>query len=45
MNDYTTEIVMMKTVVKDLHLVRGCIQKFPDRPPGVRTVNGTVLCH
>jgi hypothetical protein len=23
----------------------GCIQKFPDWPPGVRTANGTALCH
>jgi hypothetical protein len=25
--------------------VRGCIQKFPDWPPGPRTANGTALCH
>jgi hypothetical protein len=25
--------------------VRGCIQKFPDWPPGARTANGTALCH
>jgi hypothetical protein len=25
--------------------VRGCIQKFPDWQPGVRTANGTALCH
>jgi hypothetical protein len=25
--------------------VRGCIQKFPDWPPGERTANGTALCH
>jgi hypothetical protein len=25
--------------------IRGCIQKFPDWPPGARTANGTVLCH
>jgi len=24
---------------------QGCIQKFPDWPPGARTVNGTALCH
>jgi hypothetical protein len=24
---------------------RGCIQKFPDWPPGARTANGTALCH
>jgi hypothetical protein len=25
--------------------IRGYIQKFPDWPPGARTVNGTALCH
>jgi hypothetical protein len=25
--------------------VRGCIQKFPDWPPGARTANGIALCH
>jgi hypothetical protein len=25
--------------------VRGCIQKFPDWPPGARTANCTALCH
>jgi len=25
--------------------IRGCIQKFPDRPSGERTANGTALCH
>jgi len=32
----------------ELHLneiVRGCIQKFPDRPPGMITAKGTALCH
>jgi len=24
---------------------RGCIQKFPDWPPGAITANGTALCH
>jgi hypothetical protein len=28
-----------------LSSVRGYIQKFPDRPPGARTANGTALCH
>jgi hypothetical protein len=27
------------------HSVRGCIQKFPDWPPGARTANGTALCN
>jgi hypothetical protein len=26
-------------------VVGGCIQKFPDWPPGLRTSNGTDLCH
>jgi hypothetical protein len=25
--------------------IRGCIQKFPDWPPGARAANGTALCH
>jgi hypothetical protein len=25
--------------------LRGCIQKFPDWPPGARTANGTALRH
>jgi len=33
--------------VKELtvYVLRVCIQKFPDWPPGVRTANGTALCH
>jgi hypothetical protein len=27
------------------HKLRGCIQKFPDWPPGERIANGTALCH
>jgi hypothetical protein len=26
-------------------LIRGCIQKFQDWPPGARTANGTAFCH
>jgi hypothetical protein len=27
-------------------VIRGCIQKFPDWPPGARATNGTTaLCH
>jgi len=26
-------------------LIRGCIKKFPDRPPAARTANGTDFCH
>jgi len=25
--------------------IQGCIEKFPDWLPGVRTANGTALCH
>jgi len=28
-----------------LQWIRGCIQKFPDWPPGTRTTNGTAFCH
>jgi hypothetical protein len=28
-----------------VHESSGCIQKFPDWPLGVRTANGTALCH
>jgi hypothetical protein len=27
------------------HTVRGCIQKFPNWPPGARTASGAALCH
>jgi hypothetical protein len=29
---------------KKIH-IRGCIQKFPDWPPGAKTANGTPLYH
>jgi len=29
----------------DSYRIRGCIQKFQDRPPGATTANGTALCH
>jgi hypothetical protein len=29
--------------MKQLSTVRGCIQKFPDWPPGAKTANGTTL--
>jgi hypothetical protein len=33
---------------KEIHkiclVIRECIQKFPDWPPGVRTANGRALC-
>jgi hypothetical protein len=29
----------------DEKVIQGCIQKFPDWPPGARTANVTVLCH
>jgi hypothetical protein len=32
-----------RDAVETLDIIRGCIQKFPDWPPGART--GTALCH
>jgi hypothetical protein len=29
----------------DGRIVRDCIQKFPNWPPGARTANGTAICH
>jgi hypothetical protein len=29
----------------ELGYIRGCIQKFPDWPPGARIANGTALCY
>jgi hypothetical protein len=29
----------------DNRVIRGCIQKFPDWPPGARTENIRALCH
>jgi len=26
-------------------IIGGCIQNFPDWPPGTRIANGTALCH
>jgi hypothetical protein len=28
-----------------IQIIGGCIQKFPDWPPGARTANSTALCH
>jgi len=33
---------VLKSWVTD---IGGCIQKFPDWPPGARTANGPALCH
>jgi hypothetical protein len=32
-------------VIGILIIIRGCIQKFPDWPPGGRSANSTDLCH
>jgi len=39
--------LLVITEIKETTLedVRGCIQIFPDWPPGARTANGTALCH
>jgi hypothetical protein len=45
---YTSEIRMAGSTTHRTNpviAVRGCIQKFPDWPPGARTANGTTLCH
>jgi len=34
----------MSHVLSD-DIVRGCIQKLPNCPPGARTAKGTALCH
>jgi hypothetical protein len=36
---------VMKTKYRSWFIIRGCIQKFQDWPPGARTANGTALCH
>jgi hypothetical protein len=33
------------THARCLECVRGCIQEFPDWPPGAITANGRALCH
>jgi hypothetical protein len=43
------ELVLMLEVSKLLTQIlgnekRGCVQKFPDWPPGARTANGIALC-
>jgi hypothetical protein len=42
----TIKIKLNKPLLKIFNIadMRGCIQKFPDRPPGARTANGTALC-
>jgi hypothetical protein len=32
-------------VLAGFRYIRGCIQKFPDWPPGAGTANGTAFCH
>jgi hypothetical protein len=49
-NFYRPESVESGTARKEEHessknMIRGCIKKFPDWPPGARTANGTALCH
>jgi hypothetical protein len=33
------------SLFNDAFVIRRCIQKFPDWPPGARTAIGTALCH
>jgi hypothetical protein len=37
--------VIFNFLFKIISTLQGCIQKFPDWPPGARTANGTALCH
>jgi hypothetical protein len=37
--------IYVKFIACILHLIRRCIQKFPDWPPGARSANGTALFH
>jgi len=30
---------------RETSFMQGCIQNFPDWPPGARSANGTALCH
>jgi hypothetical protein len=39
------DFILKDYSTKEMNIVRGCIQKFPDWPPGARTANGTALCH
>jgi len=34
----------MNFVLAQVMFIRGCIQKFPDWPPGARIANGTAPC-
>jgi hypothetical protein len=43
-NDDVPKLLRLYSVKWDGE-IRRCIQKFPDWPPGVRTANGTALCH
>jgi hypothetical protein len=36
---------VIEVVVGGTEHIRGCIQKFPDWPPGARTANGTAVYH
>jgi hypothetical protein len=41
---YRLHLKWCKVPLTKQQCVRGCIQKFPDWPPGARTANGTALC-
>jgi len=42
---YRSEERLLIFQTLNTYRIRGCIQKFPDWPPGERTANGTALCH
>jgi hypothetical protein len=37
--------LILQSKLKEVQIVRGCIHKFPDCPPGTRTTNGKALYH
>jgi len=38
-------VSFLYNVAQKEFIIRVCIQKFPDWPPGARTANGRALCH
>jgi hypothetical protein len=42
---HTSQEPLISSTVWNTTAIQGCIQKFPDWPPGSRTANGTALCH
>jgi hypothetical protein len=43
--DLRNAVFSLCHAIVSLFDLQGCIPKFSDWPPGVRTANGTALCH